>query len=202
MTTQTSTQSSTPSSSTSGTSLLLRLQDHDALAWKELVELYAPLIFSWCKSCHLDSADAADIMQEVFTAASRRIDTFQPSPAGTLRGWLWTITQNKIRDSIRKLADSPQAAGGTEANFRIANIAADEFNDDDPTTPLESHQLLHRALEQIKDEFAPHTWTAFWRSTVDGHDTNWIAEDLNLSPNSVRQAKSRILRRLRQQLGN
>ena len=74
--------------------------------------------------------------------------------------------------------------------------------DDEPTTQLQSHRLLHRALDQIKGDFAPQTWEAFWRSVVDGHNTHWIAEEIGLSPNGVRQAKSRVLRRLRQQLGD
>ena len=75
-------------------------------------------------------------------------------------------------------------------------IAIDEL-DDEPTSPMESHRLLHRALDQIKADFAPQTWTAFWRSVVECHDTHWIAEETGLSPNGVRQAKSRVLRRLR-----
>lgn len=180
--------------------MLIRLKENDAGAWTELVELYAPLIFHWCRICKLDSADAADVMQEVFTSASRGISAFKPTPTGSLRGWLWTITQNKIRDFCRRVEGTAIAAGGTQAQIRLAEFAI-ETSDEEPTTQLQSHRLLHRALEQIKSDFAPQTWTAFWRSVVEGHDTHWIAEDLGLSPNGVRQAKSRVLRRLRQQLG-
>lgn len=108
-------QTTSPSSSASagGTSLLLRLKENEAQAWTELVELYAPLIFHWCRVCKLESADAADIMQEVFSSASRGISTFKPSPNGSLRGWLWTITQNKIRDLCRRNDGAPPAAGET-----------------------------------------------------------------------------------------
>ena len=139
-------------------------------------------------------------MQEVFSSALRGISTFKPSPNGSLRGWLWTITQNKIRDLCRRNDGTPPAAGGTQFQIRLAEIAIETL-DDEPTTQLQSHRLLHRALDQIKTDFAPQTWSAFWRSVVDGHDTHWIAEELGLSPNGVRQAKSRVLRRLRQQLG-
>ncbi len=180
--------------------MLIRLKANDAHAWTEMVELYAPLIFEWCRMCSLDSPDSADVMQEVFTAASRGVSAFRPSPTGTLRGWLWTITQNKIRDHHRRGANREAAIGGTQANIRMTEFS-DESVDEEPTTDLQSHRLLHRALDQIKADFAPQTWDAFWRSVVDGHNTHWIAEEIGLSPNGVRQAKSRVLRRLRQQLG-
>jgi RNA polymerase sigma-70 factor (ECF subfamily) len=42
----------------------------------------------------------------------------------------------------------------------------------------------------------------FWRVTVDGEATAEVARDLSVSPSAVRLAKSRILRRLREELGD
>ena len=61
---------------------------------------------------------------------------------------------------------------------------------------------MHRALELIRAEFEERTWQAFWRSAVEQQSTAEIAADLRLSPASVRQAKSRVLRRLRAILGD
>ncbi len=182
-----------------GTSLIVRLRENDSLAWNQFVELFAPLVFHWCNECKLQSCDSADVMQDVFAKASRSIHKFQSHQNGTLRGWLWTITQNQIKDFWRKRHRDADAAGGTEANFRMAQVA--DSIDDEPTTEFENSRLLHRALDQIEADFAPQTWTAFWRSAIEGHNTAWIAEDMQLSVNSVRQAKSRVLRRLREQLG-
>ena len=33
----------------------------------------------------------------------------------SFRGWLWTITQNKIRDQFRYRQGAPQAEGGSDA---------------------------------------------------------------------------------------
>ena len=67
------------------------------------------------------------------------------------------------------------------------------------------------ALEQFKErqdlspeeraEFEERTWQAFWRVTVEGQDTAEVAAQLGISANGVRQAKSRVLRRLREELG-
>lgn len=186
------------SHSDTGTSLILRLRANDTHAWNELVELYGPLVFHWCHEHKLQSCDAADVMQEVFSSAAKSIARFEKRAKGTLRGWLWTITQNRIRDFWRK-QNRQAAAGGTVAQMQM-NQLVDPFNDE-PTSEMENSRLLYRALEQIESDFQPQTWTAFWRSAIEGQNTAWIAEDLGLSVNSVRQAKSRVLRRLREQLG-
>lgn len=56
--------------------------------------------------------------------------------------------------------------------------------------------MIHRS------EFEPRSWQAFWRSAVDGIPTAVVAEELGVTAAAVRQSRSRILRRLRQQLGD
>jgi RNA polymerase sigma-70 factor, ECF subfamily len=62
--------------------------------------------------------------------------------------------------------------------------------------------LLHRALALIRDDFEPRTWAAFWQTAVDGRATIDVAADLGMSPGAVRVAKSRVLHRLRADLGD
>lgn len=54
----------------------------------------------------------------------------------------------------------------------------------------------------VRSEFEDRTWQAFWRVAVEGHATAEVAADLGITANAVRQAKSRVLRRLRQELGD
>ena len=189
-----------PETSTScGTSLIIRLCDNDSLAWNQLVELYGPLVFHWCSVSRIQSSDAADIMQEVFASAVKSIYRFESRPGHSVRGWLWTIARNKMNDHWRKQNRQDNAIGGTNAHWQMEQVPQ---TDDPPTGDVETSRLLHRALNQIKDDFAAQTWAAFWQSAIEGRDTNSIAQELGLSPNSVRQAKSRVLRRLREQLGD
>ncbi len=74
--------------------------------------------------------------------------------------------------------------------------------DDEPTGDLQLQQLTSRALAQVRSEFEARTWQAFWRSVVDGIATSAVAQELKMSESTVRQSRSRILRRLRQQLGD
>jgi RNA polymerase sigma-70 factor (ECF subfamily) len=63
--------------------------------------------------------------------------------------------------------------------------------------PRPSGQLGRRGDE---GEFQPATWQAFWGLTVEGKSGAEVAAELGLSVDAVYAAKSRVLRRLRQEL--
>ena len=94
------------------------------------------------------------------------------------------------------------AALGHFQQLADPQLADPQLPDDAPSQPSDTASLLHRALAMVRVDFQTTTWDAFWRATVLGQSTDQIAEDLAISPASVRQAKSRVLRRLRQQLGD
>ena len=91
-------------------SLLIRIRDHhDNTAWSEFVEIYAPLIHRFGIRRGLQDADAADIGQEVFRTVATRIGSFQHGRSGdTFRGWLRTITRNKVGDFLRRWRNAAQ----------------------------------------------------------------------------------------------
>ncbi len=183
------------------TSLIQRLKDQDDSAWQRLLELYVPLVFSWCRRSGLQAEDAADVVQEVFQAVSHAIPGFRRSrPGDTFRGWLRTIVRNKIRDHFRAQAGRPVAVGGSEAYLRFLDVAENES----PTAASDSPfvGLVHRALDLIRNEFEDRTWRAFWLSAVAEQPSSEVAKRLGTTPGAVRQAKYAVLRRLRQELGD
>ncbi len=189
------------SNSTNATraSLIGRAIERDQVAWEQLVDLYGPLVAHWCRECQMDTTTIADVVQEVFLSVSNSIGGFRSLPgAGAFRSWLWKVTRSKVVDTLRRQTGIPKAEGGT-VNMRTINALSDpnSLPDDDPTDEQALSELTSRALEQIRNEFESRTWTAFWRSTVDGLSSDIIAKELGISPASVRQARSRILRRLR-----
>jgi len=132
------------------------------------------------------------------------LDQFSPQrTSGSFRAWLWTITRNKLRDHFRRNSKSVAATGGSTA-MAFMQHAVDPVSipDDEPTGDVQLQQLTARALTQVQSEFEPRTWQAFWRSVVDGIATAVVARELEMSEATVRQCRSRVLRRLRQQLGD
>ncbi len=188
--------------SSTDTSLIERVRCDDSRAWRDLVDLYGPLVAFWCRKQGLSGSSVADTVQDVFLAVLRSLGNYQAArQSGGFRGWLWGITRHKCIDVIRKEARHPDAVGGSTAWQAVEQIA---FEDDegDPTDADEIHRLLRRAMSQIEDEFEPKTWQAFLRTTIDGVSTAVVAQELGLTRNAVRQYRSRILRRLRKQLGD
>ena len=103
--------------------LLERVKADDAAAWDRLVDLYAPLVYRWCRRCDLPEQDTADVFQDVFQAVATHIAGFRKEKEGdTFRGWLRTITRNKVRDHFRKLGREPAGEGGTEAQIRLSEL--------------------------------------------------------------------------------
>jgi RNA polymerase sigma-70 factor (ECF subfamily) len=183
-------------------SLLDRVRAADPQAWQRLVHVYSPLIFSWCRRTGLGPDDAADVMQDVWHAVSGAIGRFRRSDeAGTFRGWIWTITRNKLRDYFRARAGEVAAEGGSTACARLRDVPEGEPEDsaDDPSGG--STGLLRRAVELVRGDFAEGTFQAFWQTAVDGRPAADVAAALGVSVDVVYQAKSRVLRRLREELG-
>ena len=179
-------------------SLLERARNRDSEAWRRLVELYSPLVFFWARRAGFVEADAADLVQDVWQSVTAALSRFRRDDrTGTFRGWLWTIARNKINDHFRQRKDEPAASGGTDARLLIESVPEEELVDD---TGLQENQLLHRALEWIKPEFAERTWLAFWRMTVDGQTAADVGQELGLAANAVHQAKFRVLSRLRAEM--
>src|SRR5205823_5224611 len=94
-----------------------------------------------------------------------------------------------------------RAEGGSDAYQRLQAIAApDELDQAGPSE--EVRQLHHRALELIRPQFEERTWLAFWRCAVEGQSPLEVGRALGMTPAAVRQAKSRVLRRLKEELGD
>ena len=189
-------------SESTSTSLIHNARANDVEAWQKLGEIYAPLVLSWAQRAGLQESDAADVVQEVFGIVLKSLDRFRRDrPGDTFRGWLWTITRNEIRRSYRR-SKRERARGGTEALQQLSEIPdwVSETSTIGEIRPdvSEEKQLIQRAASAIKDDFEEHTWQAFWRLAVDGHSSAEIAQDLNLTTGAVRQAKFRVLARLRE----
>jgi RNA polymerase sigma-70 factor, ECF subfamily len=185
-------------------SLLDRANQGDSLAWKNLVQVYGAIVYAWARRSGCQRADAADVVQDVFVSLSKGLAKFDATSEGsTFRGWLWTITRNKIADIRRRQSSQPSAKGGSSAQAMLANMATSESSlhepeSDPPTSAHEDQQqILARTLALIRVRFDPISWQAFWRTAVEHQDAASVALELNISRWAVYKAKSRVLHALR-----
>jgi RNA polymerase sigma-70 factor (ECF subfamily) len=178
---------------TTSVSLLKRLRNPEAHAdWSRFVTLYTPLVYHWACRLGLQDTDAADLVQEVFTLLFRKLPEFTYQKDGSFRGWLHTVLVNKWRERLRgRPAPSPR---GDE----LPEVACPDPVHDLVEAEFQRH-LLMRALQLMQAEFQPTTWKACWEHAILARPVAEVARELNITVNAVYLAKSRVLRRLRQE---
>ena len=181
---------------TTPVSLLERLQrPGEPEAWTRFVELYTPLLYHWARRLGLQQSDAADLVQDVFAVLVRRLPEFRYQTGKRFRGWLWTVLVNKWRKSQRRQAATRRATDRPNLNGLPDSEEAAGFEE----TEYRQY-LVGRALRLMQAEFQPVTWKACWEYVVAGRPAAEVAAELGVSVNAVHLAKSRVLRRLRQEL--
>ncbi|MCR9116884.1 MAG: sigma-70 family RNA polymerase sigma factor [bacterium] len=183
-------------------SLIERLQTHQPQAWRDAVQIYGPVVYHWCQRRGLQGVDAQDVSQEVFRSLSQQIGRFRLDMAdSSFRGWLWTITQRRIVDHFRRQGKEPKGQGGTTAQLAFPQLADDQPPGNSPSSPP-SESDASDLIDRVSAEFSESHWRAFWRTAVDGVPAVEVAEELNFSTAAVYKAKSRVLARLREMLGD
>jgi RNA polymerase sigma-70 factor (ECF subfamily) len=184
-------------------SLLDRARDlGDAASWRQLTDLYTPLIQRWIRPYVAQPADADDVIQEVLVAVTRDLPGFHHNQApGAFRAWLRGISVNRLREYWRARQARPQAPGGNGIDETLRDL-------EDPHSPLSrawdlehDRHVARSLLESIRLEFQPATWQAFEGVVREGRPAAEVAAELGMSVNAVLIAKSRILKRLRQKAG-
>src|SRR5437764_1929383 len=136
--------------------LLARIRDgRDADAWREFVQIYGPVGYRFARNRGLQDADAADLMQDVLRSVARNAPRMEYDPArGTFRGWLYTVTRNKIYNFLNSQRHRPRGTGDTDAQERLDSTPArPEPGPDEEWEREYQRQLSSRAMEMVKDEF-------------------------------------------------
>ncbi len=178
--------------------LLQRLRKQENSAWERFAYLYRPLIAWWCRKWSLAEADVDDVTQEVVTAVFTHLPSYVATPgAGGFRAWLRGITRHKLLEFNRRRDRGPEVAGGSVALAMMQEVADSEFVD----SPDELAGLYLRAAEAVRADFSQQTWDIFWRTAVEAQAPVDVATELGLNPAAVRMAKARVLRRIREEIG-
>jgi RNA polymerase sigma-70 factor, ECF subfamily len=178
---------------TTSSTLLERVRDPaDHAAWERFVSIYGPLLACWASKLKLPQREATDLVQDVLLLLVRVLPRFEYRREGGFRNWLKTVAHNQWRTTARRR--QLPFISSAEIDIPVPD-EAEQFWE------KEYHQrLVEQLLNNIRAEFEPTTWQAFDNYVVQGQDAELVARQLNLSRASVYLAKSRILKRLREEL--
>jgi RNA polymerase sigma-70 factor (ECF subfamily) len=181
-------------------SLLFRAQTGEEDAWKDLTDLYRPLIIGWLNRQGVPAGDLEDLTQDVLMTVVKHLPSFEHSGnRGAFRSWLRTIVCSRTTDYWRATVERTPASGGSGVTAALQEIM-------DPDTDLnrqwdEEHDryVLGCLLALVEQEFGRQTFLAFRRLALDGASGAAVARELGLSVTAVYVAKSRVLQRIRQE---
>jgi RNA polymerase sigma factor (sigma-70 family) len=183
--------------------LLVQLRDGaNNGAWQEFMKLYGPVVYGFARKRGLQDADAADLMQDVMRSVSSAIGRLDyDRTQGTFRGWLFTITRNKVFNFLSARRIRPQGSGDTTTNQLLASHP--DANDGSDDWELEyQRRLASIAMQRVQSEFHENTWQAFRLTAVEGAAAAEVAKQLGMSPGAIYVAKSRVLARLKDEVEN
>lgn len=177
--------------------LLARVRNlNDKAAWEQFAAIYEPLIRRYLRRRGLQDADAADVAQDTMRKVAEAIGRLEYDRGkGRFRGWLLTIAHRNLIDHV---ARTKRAVAGSGDDAVHDLIDATPRSDDQQEWDRECQQAtVHWAMQQIKNEFAPKTWQAFYATAIETRPVADVARALNMSSGAVYIAKSRVTSRLR-----
>jgi RNA polymerase sigma-70 factor (ECF subfamily) len=178
----------------------LKVARPSAPDWGRLQEIYLPLIRGWLARVPGLGDETGDLSQEVFLVVVRELPRFQRRREGSFRAWLRKVTVNRVRAHVRQRSRQPVARQDLTDAFldRLEAPNGDLAREWDKE---HDRYLFEKLLLIVEQDFDPTTWKAFRRFALDGRPAAQVAEELQLTEGGVLQAKSRILKRLRQEAG-
>jgi len=181
-------------------SLIVKLRDpSDENAWSEFVALYEPLVYRLARRKGLQDADARDLCQEVFRVVAQAVDRWEPG-RGSFRGWLSRIARNLLINFLTRRQSQFRGSGATSV---MELLDAQPAPDPSASAIFEAEyqrRVFQWAANDVRGEFTPSTWHAFWQTAVEDRSPNQVAAELGLSVGAVYIARSRVLARLKRRI--
>jgi RNA polymerase sigma-70 factor (ECF subfamily) len=177
---------------------LRRRNPKDADAWRIFVETYTPLVYAYCRRRGLQASEVADVTQEVMAQVMRSIPDFSYQlERGRFRDWLGTVTRTKL---LRFLSRNARAGKGGDATAEELMRQVEDPESDTLWTEGFRVRVLEVAMQRSRPDFEEATWRIFEHSWLKGRTAPEVARELGVPIDSVYVAKSRVLKRLRDEV--
>ena len=179
-------------------SFLERLRDRsDTRSWERFHQCYGELLFSYARRLGASYETAEDVVQEVEMYVFKAIGGFHHrAHKGCFRAYLRTAVVHALG---RRAGKQARQEAVLDPRTLDALAKKDPLHDE----AWQREQYLHHlrsAMRSIATEFEPSTLEAFRLHVLANRSVTGTAECLGVSTDSVYQAKSRILKRLRERV--
>ena len=166
--------------------LVERCRNGDLAAFEELYRTHAKRLYSLLCRMLGNQADAEDLLQDVFLAAHRKLDTFRGDSA--LGTWLYRLTTNLCLDHIRSRAGrASQVTDSLDDEPWLADATSRGLADQ-----AVSRMDLERAIAQLPEGCR----AAFVLHDVEGLEHREVGEILGIaegtSKSQVHKARLRL----------
>jgi RNA polymerase sigma factor (sigma-70 family) len=177
--------------------LLGRVRDlNDHAAWAEFQARYRELLVRFCRGRGLQSADAEDVVQQVFLSLARSLPGFTYDPQrGRFRDYLFRCTKN----AVFELSKSPKRTGeGLDIHATALAAAAAERQNEALASAWEQEWVAHHfrlALETVRKTFDGRSVEVFQRS-IDGGKVADLAREFGMNEPAVHKVRQRIRDRM------
>lgn len=155
----------------------------------KLYQLYSKAMFNICYRMLNSWEEAEDVLQEAFTDAFIRLDSFRYESA--FGAWLKRIVVNKCINHLR----SKKAEFVLEDN--MLSVLDEKHNNDDNDKIQEEHvklsvEKIHRAVNQLADGYR----VIFTLYMFEGYDHSEIAEILMIKESTSKSQYMRAKRKI------
>ena len=169
-------------------------------AWAQFVTLYRPVIYRMARNRGMQDADAQDLAQGVLIRVLGAIDRWEKTePSIKFRHWLSRVAMNAILTDLARSSIDPDV-GGTD----VQSLLIEQPNIDPDIEREFALQYLrekyHRAAATVQADVDAVTWRSFELSVVEGRPCIEVAELLGKPIGTIYAARSRVMRRLRDQV--
>ena len=179
-------------------SLLIRLKAGETLerevSWETFYERYVPLIKGFARRAGAGEEESDDIAHEVMANFFKAAARFEYDPsAGRFRGYLKACTLNAMRSRWRRKRDQVDVDASTGLAVEDDAYAEQEWEQE------WVRSAISRALDIVKrsSSMTEQSWEAFELYGRREVPIDEVSERLGMSPEAIRQAKSRLARLVR-----
>jgi RNA polymerase sigma-70 factor (ECF subfamily) len=163
--------------------LVRRVQAHDEMAFREVVERYQSKVFSIIYGILRNRNDAEDIAQQVFSKVYFSIGNFDSR--SSLLTWIYKITVNECYDylrkkRVRKLVYESDFSTEDAQRMETSEPAVDTAVPAD--TRLAQRDLILKLLAKVSEEER----SLILLKEVEGHSVEELAQMTGLNENTIK----------------